>query len=263
MSKKIVWLAAVVVLLAAAILAYLLVLKGRRTEPPEIVQQTVVAPPPPAVIAPAIRHPLDTPPAVDALPELEQSDAPLLKALGDILGARQLLLFYADSLIHRIVATVDSLPRRYLPGGVIPLKRAPKAFMVSGKGDTLTIDPRNSARYGSYIRLSRELDAAKLVAVYVRFYPLFQRAYVDLGYPKGYFNDRLVEAIDDLLAAPELTGPVKLVQPGVLYEFEDVTLEKRSSGQKIMIRMGRGNSEEVKAKLREIRKLVTGGSGPS
>lgn len=27
---------------------------------------------------------------------------------------------------------------------------------------------------------------------YVRLYPLFQKAYVELGYPNGYFNDRLI-----------------------------------------------------------------------
>jgi hypothetical protein len=34
------------------------------------------------------------------------------------------------------------------------------------------------------------VDSAKLVAMYVRLYPLFQQACVDLGYPDGYFNDR-------------------------------------------------------------------------
>lgn len=117
----------------------------------------------------------------------------------------------------------------------------------------------NAARYAAYVKLVRAVDAAKLVSVYVGFYPLFQQAYEELGYPKAYFNDRLVEATDDLLAAPELAGPIKLAQPGVLFEFADPDLEARSAGQKIMIRMGRDNAVQVKAKLREIRQLVTGG----
>jgi hypothetical protein len=79
---------------------------------------------------------------------------------------------------------------------------------------------------------------------------------VDLGYPNGYFNDRLVEVIDNLLAAPDVKGPVKLVVPHVLYEYADPDLQQRSAGQKLLIRMGPANAAKVKAKLREIRAKV-------
>ena len=66
--------------------------------------------------------------------------------------------------------------------------------------------------------------------------------------------------IDDLLAAPELNGPVKLAQPKVLYEFADPDLEGRSAGQKIMMRMGRDNELKVKAKLRALRRALVAGA---
>ncbi len=96
----------------------------------------------------------------------------------------------------------------------------------------------------------------KAVATYVHLYPLFQKAYVDLGYPNGYFNDRLVEVIDHLLATPDVQGPVKLVVPHVLYEYADPDLQSRSAGQKVLIRMGSDNAKKVKAKLSEIRARV-------
>ncbi len=102
------------------------------------------------------------------------------------------------------------------------------------------------------------VDAGKLVAIYVRYYAWFQQAYKELGYPTGTFNDRLIEVIDHLLAAPELKGPIKLVQHKVLYEFADPELEARSAGQKIMLRIGAENARRVKAKLRDIRREVTG-----
>jgi len=40
--------------------------------------------------------------------------------------------------------------------------------------------------------LAEKVDAKAFMAVYTRFYPLLQQAYRELGYPKGYFNDRLV-----------------------------------------------------------------------
>ena len=121
----------------------------------------------------------------------------------------------------------------------------------------MVISPGNSARYAAYVRIAQAVNAPKLVDAYVRFYPLFQRAYEELGYPKGYFNDRLIETLDDLLAAPDIKGPIKLTQPKVMYEFADPALEARSAGQKIMIRMGGENAARVKAKLREIRHEVT------
>lgn len=72
----------------------------------------------------------------------------------------------------------------------------------------------------------------------MRIYPLFQQVYRELGYANGNFNDRLVDAIDDLLAATVGQGPIRLIQPKVFYEYADPGLEQRSVGQKIMMRMG-------------------------
>jgi hypothetical protein len=101
------------------------------------------------------------------------------------------------------------------------------------------------------------IDAKKLVAVYVHFYPLFQQAYRELGYPNGYFNDRLVEVIDNLLAAPDTREPVRVVRPKVFYEFAEPELEALPAGQKILIRIGAANASRIKAKLREIRGELT------
>jgi hypothetical protein len=100
------------------------------------------------------------------------------------------------------------------------------------------------------------VDAKSLADTYRRFYPLLQQAYQDLGYPDRYFNDRVVEAIDDMLHAPEPDGPVILVQPKVLYQYEDAALERLSSGQKLLLRMGTAHARTVKAKLRELRTLI-------
>lgn len=61
-----------------------------------------------------------------------------------------------------------------------------------------------------------------------------------------------------MLAAPDIKGPVKLVRPKVMYQFADPSLEARSAGQKILIRMGSDNAGRIKAKLNEIRHELTG-----
>ena len=129
-------------------------------------------------------------------------------------------------------------------------------MIVASTRDGKVIAPENSARYAPYMRLMEAVDAKKAAAVYVRFYPLFQEAYRDLGYPKGYFNDRLIVVIDHLLATPEVHGQIRLEQPKVLYEFADPLLKATSSGQQILLRIGHENSVKVKAKLRELRREI-------
>jgi hypothetical protein len=166
-------------------------------------------------------------------------------------------LVVPDQLIPRIVATIDNLPRRSAPRRMMPLHPVKGPFITAGASATdQTIDPGNYRRYSMYLRAAEAIPARGLVWAYVQAYPLFQRAYEELGYGGRYFNDRLVEAIDDLLAAPEVRDPVRLVQPKVFYEFADPDLETRSAGQKILLRMGPENAARVKAKLREIREAL-------
>ena len=116
--------------------------------------------------------------------------------------------------------------------------------------------------YSANIDALRAADAKQLTRVYFHFYPLFQQAYENLGYPSQYFNDRLIEVIDDMLKAPDVQGPIELVQPRVFFEYKDRDLEARSAGQKLLIRMGPANERSLKEKLRAFRaELVT--SGPA
>jgi hypothetical protein len=167
----------------------------------------------------------------------------------------QYVLF--DGFVRRVVASVDALPRKSVPQRVLPFKPVPGAFVTAGQAEGLLIARENAARYTPYVRVAEAVDTRQLVAVYVRFYPLFQQVYVELGYPNGYFNDRLIATIDDLLAAPEAPDAVPLTQPKVLYAYADPELEALSAGQKMMLRMGNDNAARIKAKLRDIRRALT------
>lgn len=206
---------------------------------------------------PAIRHPLETPQpqAAQSLPTLENSDAMVRRSLVELMGDKAFAEIVVPSLlIRRIVATIDNLPRPTAPRRMIPLNQVPGAFVTSGDAKNATIAPANFVRYAPYVRVMESMDPRALVYSYVRAYPLFQRAYEELGYPGKYFNDRLMQAIDDMLAAPEIDTPIAVMKPRILYEFADPDLETRSAGQKLMIRMGKENALRVKARLWEIRR---------
>ena len=256
--------ALVVIMLCVAIAAYFFF---RRAEeimqplPPPVTEAEVLALAPTQPITemapatPAIAYPLDTPPA-DDLPPLDQSDAQFLTAISPVFGAQGLAALAPEDLIRRIVVTVDNLPRAKLPAKLLPFKPVPEAFVTTGEGESRFIGALNAARYTAYVQVARTVNPEKLVSVYAQFYPLFQGAYEELGYPKSYFNDRLVEAIDDLLATPEVEEPIRVVQPKVFFQFADAELAERSAGQKILLRMGKENAATIKARLREIRRFV-------
>ena len=212
-------------------------------------------PPPPE---PEIRYPVEEKAPEKPLPELARSDPTLKEALVELWNEKSVAqFFHLNEFVRRVVATVDNLPRQKVALRLMPVKQAPGQFRAAGKSDALTVSPDNAARYAPYVKLAESVDSAKVADLYFRLYPLFQQAYEDLGYPKAYFNDRLIEVIDHLLAAPEMPANVKLVQPKVFYQYSDPDLEKRSAGQKIMMRIGNDNANRVKAKLRDIRGHLT------
>lgn len=220
----------------------------------------------PASPSTAIRHPIaqaaPAPATTAPLPALDASDSSvadeLLRLAGDPLNA----LLHREQIIRHVVATVDALPRESVGANILPVRTPKGAFLVEQGAGGTTISPRNAQRYAPYMRVLEKVDPHALVAWYVAHYPLFQQAYRDLGYPKGYFNDRLVVAIDDMLAAPEPNAPIAVVQPKVFYRYADADLEARSAGQKMMMRLGAADEAKVKAKLRAIRAQLTGAGLP-
>ena len=221
----------------------------------------------PAAASTAIQHPIaqatPAPASTAPLPALDASDSDVASALLGLGGHSLDGLLQRDQIVRRVVATVDALPRQSVGTNILPLKTPQGAFLVEQAEGAITLSPRNAERYAPYMQVLEGVDPKALVAWYVAHYPLFQQAYRDLGYPKGYFNDRLVVAIDDMLAAPVPDAPVTLVQPKVFYRYADPGLEARSAGQKLLMRLGAEDEARMKAKLRQIRALLTGATLPA
>lgn len=243
----------VLVIVAAVAIGGYFWMKHRAAEPVAPAE----APATPAVVEPLIEHPVELSPAVE-LPALDDSDGTAGTQLAELVGVERFAeLFHADGIVRRFVATVDNLPRAKVAARHRPVRPLTDTFRADGEdGGPYTVSEDNYARYAAYVGLIEKLDPDRVAAVYVRLYPLFQTAYEELGYPDGYFNDRLVEAIDNMLAAPDVPGPIELVRPNVVFEFADPLLEARSAGQKLMLRIGPANASRVKAKLRELRSRI-------
>ena len=193
------------------------------------------------------------------LPSLDQSDQYLKLALTDVLGSQIVTDMLAETdLIARIVATVDNLSRDHVAERIRPFDRLDSSFdaEITSNNIEFTISPDSYRRYDLLVDIVTNADLKELTKIYGRFYPLFQKAYIDLGYPNAYFNDRMVTVIDHLLATPEVQDPIRLVRSHVLYEFADMDLESLSSGQKLLIRLGNEHATRIKATLSKLRLLI-------
>jgi hypothetical protein len=215
--------------------------------------------------SPAIQHPLENPPATDAAsaapadPEAAVT-AQLVALLGQPFVTEWVI---PETLVRRLVATTDNLSRntriepvRALRAPVTPLLVEREIVDASTAAEHIVLSERNFARYDAIVVVLADLDMKQAAAAYRNVYPLLQKAYEDLGYPDRYFNDRMVETIDHLLATPEPEGPITLVQPKVMYQYEDASLEQRSAGQKLLLRMGVAHARTVKQKLKELRDQI-------
>jgi hypothetical protein len=215
---------------------------------------------------PAVKYPIE---AASAPPPANTGDA-VTTALNELLGARAVSAWVqSDGFAQRLVTTVDNLGRGQAAARLWPVNPAPGRFAVGGAGEAKVIDPKNAQRYDGFVRFVDSVDAKQAVATYKRLYPILQRQYEELGYPGRYFNDRMVEVIDQLLATPEPTGPLQVhltevkgpltaERPWVRYEFTNPQYESLSAGQKMLLRVGPEHERQLKAKLREIRALVAG-----
>ena len=237
--------------------------------PPAEPAVTAKPPPPPAPAAQTTpQYPIEqaavpAPPATPPLPNVADSDGTLQDAMATLFNGVPLdRIFHMQEIVPRFVATIDNLPRQSVALSKMSTNPVPGSVAVSQSDGKTLLRADNAERYTPYVHVLEQADPQKVVETYVRYYPLFQKAYQDLGYPNAYFNDRLVQVIDHLLAAPDVPAPVALTQPKVLYEFADPALEQLSAGQKMMIRMGPVNESHVKAKLRQIRKALTGQTLP-
>lgn len=194
------------------------------------------------------------------LPALEASDIEALATLSRLLGEDAALFLRPEFLVQRLVATIDALPRADITPTIYVARPVPGDLVVSDAGGRRWLDAANFARYDRHVAVFEAVDPGLLVAAYVHAYPLFQQAYRELGVPEREFNDRLVEVIDHLLAAPELPGPVALVPvpERPRWAFADPMLEGASIGHKLMWRIGPDHARRVKARLQLLRGRLAG-----
>lgn len=164
-----------------------------------------------------------------------------------------------DEVVRKWVAAVNTATKGDLMHKNRPFTNLSGSVAVkdletrSDGAKVYVLSQENYQRYDQPVRLFAMVDTDKAVALYQFWYPRLKQAYGELGLKNKNFHAALLTAIDQVLAAPEVEGPIKLVRPTVYYKFEDQKLEKMPGLHKLMIRIGPENAARVKEKLRELK----------
>jgi hypothetical protein len=158
-----------------------------------------------------------------------------------------------NQLIRKFVAFTDNVARGQIAKEPIRSLSLEGTFLVDRINEkTFELDHSSYSRYTPFVKIAVSIDSRRAAEFYHLLRPLFQIAYAELGYGNQSFDDVMFHSIGRLLETPVIKGQIRLVQPGVMYKFEDSKLESLSAAQKQLIRMGPENTRLLQAKISEI-----------
>jgi hypothetical protein len=158
-----------------------------------------------------------------------------------------------DRLLRRFVAVVDAIAGGYSPRNEIEFMRPIRPFLVREDEGRLVISSGSFHRYDLAAEVFASFDIESALTLYDRFRPQLEAIYQETGWASESFDSRLREAVDHLLEYGVESGQFEVEQRAIVYAFAEDHLERLSSAQKQLVRMGSNNARLVQNKLREFR----------
>jgi len=203
-------------------------------------------------------EPLPVPAAELILPTLERSDT-FFRDQWALLGGGRLMTEWAsaDQIVRRSMTVIDNLSRGKVANTLLRTFAPSVPFMVLPQSsaaaeetvETYRLDPSGYERFTPFVTMINGLDNSQLIDFYLKLRPLFQQAYLELGYPSGHVDDVIFKAMRVIQAVSLPDGDIRLLRPKVLYQFADPALEALSPLEKLFIRMGAENTKIVQQKV--------------
>jgi hypothetical protein len=186
---------------------------------------------------------------------LNTSDAIVGELVRELSSHPKLAAWMAnEDLVRRFAAAVDNVADGASPRQHVDFLRPATPFRAVSKRDRFYVHPSSYARYNLPAEVFASLDTQGIVALLGELRPLIDEAYREISPPGSDFEDRLIAAIDHLLAVRAPAGDVELEERTVItFKYADDDIERLSDAQRHFLRMGPDNVRKVQAKLREIR----------
>ncbi len=240
----------IVVVIVAGIVYWL-----NRSEPAE---ESEPAPPPVEKAEPTPQPRPEPASEPIVLPELDASDelvASLVQELSS--NPRFASMLVSENLVRRFAAAIANIAEGQSPRAHLDALEPTEPFSVRRVDERLVPSANSYERYDLVSEVIASLDTEGTVELYRQLEPLIDEAFAELGYPGRDFDDVLVDALDHLIATPDVGSDVELVERVTVYHFSDPELEDLSAAQKQLLRAGPENARKIQAALRSLRAELT------
>ncbi|HDZ09427.1 DUF3014 domain-containing protein [Pseudohongiella sp.] len=210
---------------------------------------------------PAVSEPEPEQPDVEPLPPLNDSDSAVIARLASVeMGASLLRLLTPDDIIRKFVVFTYNASQGELPQVDYPLRGVEGDLVVTEIDTNLyQMQPATHRRFDTLIDTLVALEPGQAMSVYRALRPLFQEAYAELGLGSENFDEVLVRAIDQVMAADTASGPFQLIKPSVMYLYAEGRIEDMSPVEKQLLRLGPENTEKLKGRLPAYRERLQAG----
>ena len=194
------------------------------------------------------------------LPALDESDSWLQEKLSLMSWRKELLkLVVHDDMVRRLVVFTDNFTQGIVAYQYSPFV-LPKLPFTAVKTDIVDVnelkewqwDKESERRFSLYVDLLRSIDSDTLVQWYFDVKPLIDQAYAELGYPDDDFTDTLQSAITRVLGMELPKEPLKIIQPSVMYKYQNPEVEALDDADKLLLRLGQENVLVIKSVLLEF-----------
>jgi hypothetical protein len=214
----------------------------------------------PEVVAVVVPEPMPEPEPEVApepafiLPRLDDSDELIRDGVVSLTTNKGInILVRPNELIRKYVVLVDNIANGSIAREAITTLGPDRPFVAQKISEQVFVmDETSYSRYNQITDVFVSLDSRRAAEFYDLLKPLFQEAYSELGYSDKKFDEAMFGAIGRLLETPVIDESIRLVQPVVMYEYEDPRLEALGGAQKQLLRMGPRNSRLIQAKLSEM-----------
>lgn len=194
--------------------------------------------------------------ANNGLPSLADSDTLWLQLLERVSPTLSTWLI-PEHQIRRWVVLVDNLASNRIPYEHRPLNYPMAEFSVIDTNDDETelFNTANYKRADLLVQTITLIPNDQAVALYQNWLPLFDEAFAELGYDVG-FHDRLLQAIDNILAVEPIQQPQQLKHATVLFTYTAEELEQATALEKFLWRLGPENTRKLQNYLQQLQPLL-------
>ena len=164
-----------------------------------------------------------------------------------------------DDALLRCVKAVDSIAAGDIPIEPLDFLKPKTPFSASLNAvGLLVVTVEAIARYQKAFDALRSIDMQAAVDLFNEIEPVLDEIFHGLGYPETKtFRGRLTEACTVILETPVMKGEGGLVHVAAnLYKYSNPQLEELLPVQKLLIRLGETNREEIRRRVTEFAKLM-------